>query len=66
VNVTLCGTDPLTASSIACDLKNFAEDRLNGADDWAYVDALSVRHELNQQGLFSGDIAMSMMMKSWK
>jgi RHS repeat-associated protein len=50
-----------SADSIACNLKMFAQDRMNGQDDWAYVDALTVRHELNQMGLFSGDIAMRMM-----
>ena len=31
--------------------------------DWAYVDALMVRQELNQHGLFAGDIAMRMMLR---
>jgi hypothetical protein len=39
---------------------------MQGKDDWAYVDALSVRHELNQNGLFSGDIAMRMMLQNQK
>lgn len=52
-----------SAETIACNLKNFVEDRKQKKDDWAYVDALTVRHELNQHGLFAGDIAMRAMYK---
>ncbi len=44
-------------------MRNFADDKMKGEDDWAYVDALSVRHELNQHGMFAGDIAMRSMYK---
>jgi RHS repeat-associated protein len=50
---------------IGDNLVNFACDKARSADDWALVDALSVRHELNQNGLFAGDIAMRSMYQ-WK
>jgi hypothetical protein len=45
-------TAQATAESIGCHLRNFADDKMRGKDDWALVDALSLRHELNQRGLF--------------
>jgi RHS repeat-associated protein len=54
-----------SAENVASGVRDFACDRMNGEDDWAYVDALSVRHELNQHGLFAGDIAMRSMY-GWK
>jgi RHS repeat-associated protein len=56
-------TASASAENIACDLRNFVYDKKTGKDDWAYVDALSVRHELNQHGFFAGDIAMRAMYK---
>jgi hypothetical protein len=55
-----------SADIIACSMKDYAQDTMQGKDDWAYVDALSVRHELNQNGLFSGDIAMRIMLQNQK
>jgi hypothetical protein len=54
-----------SAHDIACRLKDFVHDRATGQDDWAYVNALTIRHELNQQGSFAGDVAMRSMY-GWK
>ena len=61
--ITALATASASAENIACNLKNFVNDKKAGKDDWAYVDALSVRHELNQHGFFAGDIAMRGMYK---
>jgi RHS repeat-associated protein len=54
-----------SAQSIGCEMKDFVHDRAKGEDDWAYVDALSVRQELNARGAFAGDVAMRSMY-GWK
>jgi hypothetical protein len=52
-----------SAEAIGQHLRNFACDKKQGKDDWAYVDALMVRQELNQHGFFAGDIAMRAMLR---
>lgn len=43
------------AEQIKQDAKMFKEDHCAGKDDWVYVDALSLRQDLNARALFSGD-----------
>ena len=47
-----------SAQAMGGYLQDYYCDKTQGKDDWAYVDALMVRQELNQHGLFAGDIAM--------
>jgi hypothetical protein len=58
---------PMAAMASAKNIANYVQDygcdKMQGNDDWAYVDALMVRQELNQHGLFAGDIAMRMMLR---
>jgi hypothetical protein len=53
-----------SAQSIECNMKQFGRDRANGNEDWAYVDALMVRQELNSRGAFVGDAMMRAMYKA--
>ena len=53
------------AQSIGCHMRDFVRDVQAGQDAWAYVDALTVRHELNAHGAFAGDVAMRSMYR-WK
>ena len=46
------------AQEIVGNLQMFAQDCQAGKDDWAYVDLLSLRNELNGLAPFSGDVAM--------
>lgn len=59
--LTAAATVSASAETIACELKDFARDSASGKDDWAYVDALGVRQELNARGVFAGDVAMRRM-----
>ena len=38
------------------DVRTFAEDCQAGNDDWAYVDLLVMRQDLNHKGQFAGDV----------
>lgn len=51
------------AQGIVGHMKMFSQDCQRGKDDWAYVDLLMMRHDLNQLALFSGDVAMRGMLK---
>jgi hypothetical protein len=52
-----------SAQAMGGYLQDYACDKMQGKDDWAYVDALMVRQELNQHGLFAGDVAMRGMLR---
>jgi RHS repeat-associated protein len=54
-----------SAESIGCHMRQFVHDTEAQEDAWAYVDALMVRHEFNQQSPFAGDVAMRSMY-GWK
>jgi RHS repeat-associated protein len=50
------------ADEMITDLRLYAEDSLSNRpndDDWAYVELLDMREALNQQLMFSGDVALS-------
>jgi hypothetical protein len=49
------------AENLACDLKQFAQDKANGQDAWAYADALMARQDANAISPFAGDVAMRAM-----
>ena len=53
------------AQTIGCQMRAFVDDTRSGQDAWAYVDALSIRQELNARGAFAGDVAMRSMY-GWK
>ena len=61
--LVLASLDSASAETIACDMKQFVEDTLSDKDDWAYVDALSVRQELNGKSPFAGEFAMAAMLR---
>ncbi len=44
-------------------MKTVVEDCNNGQDAWAYVGLLTLRHEVNQQTGFMGDVVMRQMMR---
>jgi RHS repeat-associated protein len=46
------------AARIVETMQTVGQDCRSGEDDWAYVGLLTIRHELNQQALGSGDLAM--------
>ena len=52
-----------SAAEIFGDVQMFYQDCQAGKYDWAYVDLLVMRHDLNQHALFSGDVAMHGMLK---
>lgn len=52
-----------SAAEMVETMKTIAKDCQNGQDDWAYVGLLTLRHEVNQQTGFMGDVVMRQMMR---
>ena len=47
-----------SATRMVETMMTVAEDCHNGQEDWAYVGLLTLRHEVNQQTGFMGDVVM--------
>ena len=62
----LVPTSDAYAQQIGNDLKMYARDCRRGEAAWAYVDLLMLRHDMNQLGLFVGDLAMRQILQSEK
>jgi hypothetical protein len=54
------------AEELVETMQQFAKDVCNGEDAWAYAGALTARHQMNQQAMFSGDVLMQGMLKNMK
>jgi hypothetical protein len=54
------------AQQLGQDAKMFKDDFCAGNDDWAYVDALSLRQDLNSHAFGAGDVAMAGLMRLMK
>jgi hypothetical protein len=53
-------------AEIVDTVQTIVEDYQLGNDDWVYVGLLTMRHQMNQQALFSGDVSMrGLMMQLW-
>lgn len=55
-----------TAQQIAFDLIDYVHECENGNDDWAYVDLLDMRQQLNSQAMFLGDAALRTLLQKKK